>query len=168
MDTELGKAVPHGTYVPYHGEGWVSVADTADTPQLAVESIRRWWGAMGKQRFFLRLACSSRPTPEKPTSPSYSPSARSAPSQPTLKLSRTRRQLPPAARPRARCPSTWNSAVRRSGELLSAYKEFPLTIDSRRPNWCPTGVKVTNAELAAVPLVPHDWHGDWNCTITAH
>jgi hypothetical protein len=30
----------------------------------------------------------------------------------------------------------------------------------------PTGVKVSDAELAAVPLTRHDWHGQWNYTIT--
>jgi hypothetical protein len=29
----------------------------------------------------------------------------------------------------------------------------------------PTGVKVTDDELAAVPLVPQDFHGEWNYTI---
>ena len=32
-------------------------------------------------------------------------------------------------------------------------------------NYYPTGVKVTNKQLAAVPIRPHDWHGDWNYTI---
>ena len=30
-----------------------------------------------------------------------------------------------------------------------------------------TGVKVSDAELAAVPLHRHEFHGDWNYTITA-
>jgi hypothetical protein len=30
----------------------------------------------------------------------------------------------------------------------------------------PTGVKVTDAELATVPHTRHDWHGQWNYTIT--
>ncbi len=30
------------------------------------------------------------------------------------------------------------------------------------PNWYPTGIKITDAELAAIPLEPHEWHGDWN------
>jgi hypothetical protein len=30
----------------------------------------------------------------------------------------------------------------------------------------PTGVKVPDADLAAVPLQRHDWHGDWNYTVT--
>ncbi|MGH2747510.1 MAG: ISAzo13-like element transposase-related protein, partial [Haloechinothrix sp.] len=29
----------------------------------------------------------------------------------------------------------------------------------------PTGVKVTNKELAAVPLTRHEFHGDWNYTV---
>ena len=28
-----------------------------------------------------------------------------------------------------------------------------------------TGVKIKDAELAAVPLRPHEFHGDWNYTI---
>jgi hypothetical protein len=30
----------------------------------------------------------------------------------------------------------------------------------------PTGVKVSDAELAAVPLTRHAWHGEWNYTVT--
>ncbi|MPY95082.1 MAG: ISAzo13 family transposase, partial [Acidimicrobiia bacterium] len=30
----------------------------------------------------------------------------------------------------------------------------------------PRGVKVSDTELAAVPLQPHDWHSEWNYTIT--
>jgi hypothetical protein len=26
------------------------------------------------------------------------------------------------------------------------------------PKWYPTGIKITDAELAALPLQPHDWH----------
>jgi Rhodopirellula transposase DDE domain len=29
----------------------------------------------------------------------------------------------------------------------------------------PLGVKVSNKELAAVPLKRHDWHGEWNYTV---
>jgi hypothetical protein len=30
----------------------------------------------------------------------------------------------------------------------------------------PTGTKITNKELEALPLQPHDWHGLWNYTLT--
>ena len=31
-----------------------------------------------------------------------------------------------------------------------------------------TGIKVTDEELAAVPLKPHAWHGNWNYTVLAN
>ena len=36
-----------------------------------------------------------------------------------------------------------------------------------RPELVPQGVKITDTELAAVPLTPHDFHGEWNYTINA-
>ena len=33
------------------------------------------------------------------------------------------------------------------------------------PNWYPTGIKITNTEIAALPLTGHDWHPDRNYTI---
>ena len=35
------------------------------------------------------------------------------------------------------------------------------------PGYYPTGIKITDAELAALPLTAHDWHGQWNYTLTA-
>src|SRR5438128_3981351 len=47
-DKELGKICPYGVYDPTHTQGWVSVGIDHDTAQFAVESIRRWWGHIGK------------------------------------------------------------------------------------------------------------------------
>jgi hypothetical protein len=33
--------------------------------------------------------------------------------------------------------------------------------------WYPKGVKITDIELASIPLDPHDFHGEWNYTINA-
>jgi Rhodopirellula transposase DDE domain len=33
------------------------------------------------------------------------------------------------------------------------------------PGRYPLGVKVSDRELAAVPLRRHDWHGEWNYTV---
>ena len=33
------------------------------------------------------------------------------------------------------------------------------------PNWYPTGEKITDADFAAIPVTPHEWHGEWNYTI---
>ena len=51
-----------------------------------------------------------------------------------------------------------------SGELLRTLR-VPSTEALRLTSANPTGVKVTDAELAAVPLSPHEWHGDWNYTL---
>jgi hypothetical protein len=34
------------------------------------------------------------------------------------------------------------------------------------PNWYRTGVKITDKQMAAFPLEPHEFHGEWNYTIT--
>jgi hypothetical protein len=52
-------------------------------------------------------------------------------------------------------------------ELISAATtETGLTVQAAYdPNWYPTGVKISDTELAAVPLDPHDFHGEWNYTV---
>jgi len=32
--------------------------------------------------------------------------------------------------------------------------------------WYQKGIKITNTQIDELPLHPHDWHGDWNYTIT--
>ena len=34
------------------------------------------------------------------------------------------------------------------------------------PSYYPTGVKISNQQLAELPVYPHNWHGQWNFTIT--
>ena len=48
---ELGKVAPYGVYDIAANHGWVSVGIDADTGAFAVESIRRWWHKLGKQRY---------------------------------------------------------------------------------------------------------------------
>jgi hypothetical protein len=50
-DKNLGKAVPYGVYDVGANEGWVSVGITCDTAEFAVQSIRRWRDAMGRERY---------------------------------------------------------------------------------------------------------------------
>jgi hypothetical protein len=47
LDKELGKAIPYGVYDVAANAGWVNVGTDHDTAAFAVESIRRWWTAMG-------------------------------------------------------------------------------------------------------------------------
>jgi Rhodopirellula transposase DDE domain len=48
---ELGRANPYGVYDIANNEAWVSVGIDHDTATFAVETIRRWWGAMGCEAF---------------------------------------------------------------------------------------------------------------------
>jgi Rhodopirellula transposase DDE domain len=36
------------------------------------------------------------------------------------------------------------------------------------PGSYPDGVKVSDAQMDALPLIRHDWHGDWNYTLHPH
>jgi hypothetical protein len=51
IDKELGRANPYGVYDVSSNTGWVSVGTDHDTASFAVETIRRWWNSMGKQRY---------------------------------------------------------------------------------------------------------------------
>lgn len=50
-DKTLGKVTPYGVYDVAANEGWVSVGITADTAEFAVQSIRTWLKRMGRQRY---------------------------------------------------------------------------------------------------------------------
>jgi transposase len=45
---DLGKATPYGVYDLNDNSAWVSVGVDHDTGQFAVETLRRWWYAMGQ------------------------------------------------------------------------------------------------------------------------
>ena len=45
------RAVPYGIYDIKKNEGLVNVGQSCDTAEFAVESIRRWWKCMGKQKY---------------------------------------------------------------------------------------------------------------------
>ena len=47
-DKQRGKAIPYGVYDMGQNVGWVNVGRDHDTASFAVESIRRWWGHLGK------------------------------------------------------------------------------------------------------------------------
>lgn len=48
---ELGRATPYGVYDLSDNSAWVSVGVDHDTAQFAVETLRRWWCAMGQPAY---------------------------------------------------------------------------------------------------------------------
>jgi len=51
VDKKLGKVAPYGVYDIAANTGWINVGTDADTGEFAVESIRRWWLAMGSNTY---------------------------------------------------------------------------------------------------------------------
>ncbi len=47
----LGRATPYGIYDLSGNSAWVSVGVDHDTAQFAVETLRRWWHAMGQPAY---------------------------------------------------------------------------------------------------------------------
>ncbi|MBI4370374.1 MAG: ISAzo13 family transposase, partial [Elusimicrobia bacterium] len=48
IDPDVPKAIPYGIYDVGKNAGWVNVGCDHDTAAFAMESIRRWWRAMGE------------------------------------------------------------------------------------------------------------------------
>jgi len=179
---EFAKAIPYGIYDVANNEGWVSVGDVADTAEFAVESIRRWWNQMGRARFpdADRLLI----TADAGGSNGYRLRAwkvHLARFAAETGLTITVCHYPPGT-------SKWNriehrmfsfitmnwrgrplTSLRTIIELISATTTTTgLTVQAAHdPEWYAKGVKITDTELAAVPLTPHDFHGEWNYTINA-
>ena len=183
-DPALGehpKAIPYGVYDVTHNEGWVSVGDTADTAEFAVESIRRWWDQMGQARYpdATRLLITA-------DGGGSNGSRVKAWKTQIAKLATETGLLitvchyPPGT-------SKWNKIEHRMFSFITAnWRSEPLTSirtiveliantttdtgltiqAAYDPAWYPTGVKITDTELAALPLNRHDWHPDWNYTLT--
>jgi DDE family transposase len=51
VDKELGKVAPYGIYDIAANAGWVSVGIDHDTAAFAVNSIRRWYEEVGRERY---------------------------------------------------------------------------------------------------------------------
>jgi len=51
IDPVLGRVNPYGVYDIGKNAGWVSVGTDHDTSSFAVETIRRWWNAVGKAAY---------------------------------------------------------------------------------------------------------------------
>jgi transposase len=181
-DKEVGKAVPYGVYDLFANEGFVTVGDDGDTAAFAVSSIGRWWDEVGK----LAYPQSSKLliTADAGGSNGY----RSRLWRRELGelarwtgLSITVCHFPPGT-------SKWNKIEHRLFSAISMnWRGRPLTshqviVDliaatttktglkvraQLDRGYYPTGIKVTDAELAAVPITRHDFHGEWNYTITA-
>ena len=60
------------------------------------------------------------------------------------------------------------ASIRTIVELIAATTtDTGLTVQAAYdPTWYPKGVKITDQQLDAIPLSRHDWHPEWNYTLT--
>jgi len=180
-DPEVGKAVPYGVYDMAANEGFVVVGDDGDTAEFAVASIRRWWDQVGKVAYphATRLLI----TADAGGSNGYRTrlwKLELAKLAAEAGIEITVGHLPPGT-------SKWNKVEHRLFSAISMnWRGRPLTSHQVMveliaatttttglkvraqldQGYYPTGIKVTDKQLAAVPLKRHDFHGEWNYTIS--
>ena len=181
-DEQLGKAIPYGVYDLAANAGWVNVGTDHDTAAFAVESIRRWWNAAGRAAYpgARRLLI----TADAGGSNGYRTRAWKAELAAfalQAGLTVTVCHFPPGT-------SKWNRIEHRlfshitmnwRGRPLTSHEVIVNTIAATTtrtgltvraeldPGSYPAGVKVSDEQMASLPLDRHDWHGDWNYTLRA-
>ena len=179
-DAELGKAIPYGVYDLRATAGFVSVGIDHDTAAFAAATIRRWWWRMGRPLY-----------PEATELLVTADGGGSNASRSRLwkvelqKLADAIRltlrvcHFPPGT-------SKWNKIEHRLFSHISInWRGRPLTslelvvrlIGATKtesglvvkadldPGKYPTGLKVSDDELAGVRYLPDVFHGEWNYRI---
>jgi hypothetical protein len=180
IDPKLKRAVPYGVYDINSNTGWVSVGTDHDTAAFAVNAIRRWWKTMGKSRYPKPKGLMV--TADGGGSNGYRVRLWKIELQKLadeLKFPITVCHLPPGT-------SKWNKIEHRlfsfisinwRGKPLRSFRtivqliaatttETGLTVRAELDdNKYPKGLKISDAQIAAVNIFPHAFHGEWNYTI---
>ena len=180
LSQALGRAIPYGVYDLAANAGWVSVGMSSDTAAFAVETIRRWWHDIGRQRYpdaqrlvitadgggsnGVRVRLWKRELQRLATE---------------LGIDIEVHHLPPGT-------STWNKIEHRLFSFISMnWRATPLVsyrviVDlisatttktglsvrcELNPTDYPKGIAVSDAEMEALNIVRDGFHGEWNYTI---
>jgi transposase len=179
-DPDLGKAIPYGVYDVAANAGWVNVGTDHDTAAFAVESLRRWWHAVGGAAYpqARRLLV----TADAGGSNGYRTRAwkselAALAGQTGLEI--TVCHFPPGT-------SKWNAIEHRlfshismnwRGRPLTSHEVIINTIAATTTrtglkvragldtSHYPTGEAISDACMAALAITPHHWHGEWNYTL---
>jgi hypothetical protein len=184
-DPQGGKAIPYGVYDIGANAGFVNVGTDHDTAAFAAESVRRWWDAIGKDRYphaaRLLVTCDA--------GGSNGYRARAWKAELARLAARTGLEItvchfPPGT-------SKWNKIEHRlfchitrtwRGRPLTSHQVVVNTIaatttatgltvtailDAGR---YPVGAEVTDAQARQLEdrvIARHGFHGDWNYTLLA-
>ncbi|MGW2206874.1 ISAzo13 family transposase [Streptomyces sp. NPDC001774] len=175
-----GKAIPYGIYDITANTGWVNVGTDHDTAAFAVASIRRWWQARGRLDYpdatrLLITADAGGSNGHRTRAWKTELAAFAAETGLTITVC----HMPPGT-------SKWNKVEHRLFSHISMnWRGRPLTSHDVIVNSIAatttstglrveaaldtgtydTGIKVTDAEIDALPMHRHRFHGDWNYTL---
>src|SRR5580700_8194644 len=177
---QAGTVTPYGVYDLAANAGWVNVGTDHDTAAFAVESVRRWWDAAGRAAY--PAASRLLVTADAGGSNGYRTRAWKAglaalAAQTGLEI--TVCHFPPGT-------SKWNKNEHRlfshismnwRGRPLTSHEVIVNTIAATTTTTgltvraeldtglYPTGVQVSDHQMAALPLTRHRFHPAWNYTL---
>ena len=177
----LGKVAPYGVYDIAANDGWVNVGIDADTAAFAVESIRRWWHRLGRPRYpnakrlVITADCGGSNGNRVRL---WKRELQRFANETGLAITVT--HLPPGT-------SKWNKVEHRlfarisqnwRGKPLVSHQVIIQLIGSTTTgtgltiacdidaNSYPKGIKIPDAEMRALNIQQHTFHGEWNYTIS--
>ena len=179
-DPELGKVIPYGVFDMSRNEGWVSVGIDHDTAQFAGQAIGRWWRKMGATRYphakeLLITADGGGSNGSRCRLWKVALQTLSS----HLGLPVHVCHFPPGA-------SKWNKIEHRMfSHITQNWRGRPLVSHDVIVNLIastttraglkiraeldrgtyPTGIKITDVELASLNLKPGTFHGEWNYAV---
>lgn len=178
-----GKAIPYGVYDLRANAGWVSVGCDHDTAAFAVATIQTWWERVGREQYPAAtrlLICADGGGSNSARCKLWKVELQRFADTTGLRVSVC--HFPPGT-------SKWNKIEHRlfsfisinwRGKPLTNYEvmvelichtttETGLTVQAEvdRQQY-PTGIKVSEEELATLNLVQDRFHGEWNYLIEPH
>src|SRR5438270_803192 len=178
---ELGRAVPYGVYDLAANSGWVSVGVDHDTAAFAVNSIRQWWRNLGRARYpnATRLLITADGGGSNGSRVRlWKRELQKLANE--LGIDIVVSHLPPGT-------SKWNKVEHRLFSFISQnWRAKPLvsyrvivelisatTTQTGLTVHCqldigqyPSGISLSDAEMAAINIKRAEFHGEWNYTIS--
>lgn len=177
---EAGKAIPYGVYDVAANAAWVSVGRDHDTAAFAVATLRRWWQAMGRPLYphsRRLLICADGGGSNGYRVRLWKVELAALAAETGLEI--TVCHLPPGT-------SKWNKIEHRlfshismnwRGRPLESHQTVVQLIAATTTHsglavqaelddrTYPKGTKITDEQMASLPLTRHDFHGEWNYTL---
>jgi transposase len=174
---DVQQAIPYGIYDIARNTGWVNVGVDHDTSVFAVESIRRWWrcrGSLDHPKASRLLITSDAGGSNGYRYRVWKSELAALAAETGLTI--TVCHFPPGT-------SKWNKIEHRlfshitrnwRGRPLTSHEVVIETIAATRtraglrveahldPGDYPTGIAISKDRFAALPLVRHEVHGQWN------